>query len=137
MVMRLLGVEDLGECQSTSFADDTEIQADSKPYVQAAYRAGIINGRNVDGVICFCPNDPITRAEAAVVLNNILGADVPVSVTPFSDNESIPVWAKNALYALSGVGILRGTGSGSISPYSTLNRAQTAQILFNLKQYLG
>lgn len=137
MVMHLLGVDDPGECQATSFADDADIQAKNKAYVQAACNAGIIRGRSVEGEIRFCPMEPITRAEAAVMLNNILGADVPVNASPFSDNESIPVWAKNALYALNGVGILRGTGSGSMAPFATLTKAQTAQILLNLKQYLG
>ncbi len=137
MVMHLLGVDDPGECKATSFADDADIQTKNKAYVQAACNAGIIRGRSVDGVIRFCPKEPITRAEAAVMLNNILGADVPVNASSFSDSESIPAWAKNALYALNGVGILRGTGSGSMAPFSTLTKAQTAQILFNLKQYLG
>ncbi len=136
MVMKLLGTKDLGACERTQFADDTDILSVNKPYVQAAYRAGIIRGREENGVICFCPEDAITRAESAVILNNILGAEVPVNVSLFSDNDSIPTWAQSALYALNDLGIMRGTGAGSISPYSTLTRAQTAQILFNLKQYL-
>lgn len=136
MVMHLLGVDDPGECEATSFADDADILSQNKAYVQAAYNAGIVRGRSDNGEIMFCPKEVVTRAEAAVMLNNILGADVPVNASPFSDNDSIPAWAKNALYAMSGAGILRGTGAGSISPFSTLTKAQTAQILFNLKQYL-
>ena len=136
MVMKTLGVEDPGTCQKTVFADDSDIDNEIKPYVQAAYRAGIISGCDVNGELCFCPKEPITRAETAVVLNNIIGAEVPVNAVPFTDNDSIPTWAQNALYALNDLGILRGTGAGSISPYSVMNKAQTAQILFNLAQYI-
>lgn len=136
MVMKVLGVDDPGECAQTVFADDGSIDVDIKPYVQAAYRAGIIRGREVDGALCFCPKEPITRAETAVVLNNIIGAEVPVNAVPFSDNDIIPTWAQGALYALNDLGILRGTGAGSISPFSVMSKAQAAQILFNLMKYV-
>ena len=136
MVMKVLGVDDPGVCTQTVFADDSSIDEDIKPYVQAAYRAGIIHGREIDGALCFCPKEPITRAETAVVLNNIIGAEVPVNAVPFSDNDIIPAWAQGALYALNDLGILRGTGAGSISPFSEMSKAQTAQILFNLMKYV-
>ncbi len=139
MVMRALGakLEDTPAEIRTVFADDSEISAENKAFVAAAYNAGIIRGREENGVLCFCPKDTITRAEAAVMMNNILGAEVPLSVSLFSDNDAIPVWAQSALYALSDLGILRGTGAGAISPYSTITRAQAAQILCNLTQYVG
>lgn len=139
MVMRALGADLAAESANirTVFADDGEISADNKVYVAAAYNAGIIRGREENGVLCFCPKDTITRAEAAVMMNSILGAEVPISVSLFTDNDAIPSWAQSALYALSDLGILRGTGAGVISPYAAINRAQAAQILFNLTQYVG
>ncbi len=138
MVMRALGADLDTEKTNvhTVFADDDKISDKNKVYVSAAYNAGIINGRDVNGVLMFCPEDSITRAEAAVMINNILGAEVPLSVSLFADNDAIPAWAQSAMYALSDLGILRGTGAGAISPYSTINRAQTAQILFNLTEYV-
>lgn len=139
MVMRALGAE-LEETPAeirTVFSDDGRISAENKAFVAAAYNAGIIRGREENGLLCFCPQDTITRAEAAVMMNNILGAEVPLSVSLFSDNDAIPVWAQSALYALSDLGILRGTGAGAISPYSTITRAQAAQILCNLTEYAG
>lgn len=136
MVMKTLGVEDPGECDRTVFADDDEIADGVKPYVQAAYQGGVIHGREMDSRLCFCPNEPIIRAETAVILNNIIGAEVPVNATEFTDNDTIPAWAQSALYALNDLGILRGTGGGSMSPYSTMSKAQTAQLLLNLLQYI-
>lgn len=137
MVMKVLGVDDPGSCDKTVFADDSEIAQEIKPYVQAAYRAGIIHGKEIDGALSFCPKEPITRAETAVVLNNIIGAEVPVNASPFADDDSIPTWAQSALYALNDLGILRGTGAGVISPFSEMTKAQTAQMLLNLQQYIG
>ena len=136
MVMRALGVDDPGECDRTVFADDDEIADEIKPYVQAAYQGGVIHGREMDSQLCFCPNEPIIRAETAVILNNIIGAEVPVNATEFTDNDTIPTWAQSALYALNDLGILRGTGGGNMSPYSTMSKAQTAQLLLNLLQYI-
>lgn len=138
MVMRALGadLDDEGGVIHTVFADDDEISDENKAYVSAAYNAGIIKGREENGVLMFCPQDTITRAEAAVMINNILGAEVPLRVSLFADNDIVPAWAQSALYALNDIGILKGTGAGTISPYATLNRAQTAQILFNLTKYV-
>ncbi len=139
MLMRALGADfsDSEEEIHTVFADDSVISEQNKAYVSAAYNAGIVKGREENGTRVFCPQENITRAEAAVMINNILGAEVPLRVSLFTDNDSIPVWAQSSLYALSDLGILRGTGAGAISPYDTLNRAQTAQILLNLTQYVG
>ncbi len=139
MVMRVLGadLEDADNAVRTVFADDAQISSKNKAYVSAAYNAGIIKGREENGILTFCPKDTITRAEAAVMINNILGAEVPLRVSLFADNDIVPAWAQSALYALNDLGILKGTGAGTISPYATLNRAQTAQILLNLKQYVG
>ncbi len=136
MVMKSLGFEDSSHQYATVFADDADISPENKAYISAAYNAGIVHGRDIDGKLYFCPDDPISRSEAAVMMNNIIGAEVPVNVSLFSDNASVPAWAQSALYALHDLNILRGTGSGVISPYSVITRAQAAQILLNFTQYL-
>ena len=91
----------------------------------------------VDGRLCFRPRDPVTRAEAAVICNAILGAETPERIPTFADNSAIPTWAKPSLYALSDLGILRGTGDGNLSPDSPISRAQAAQMLYKIRQYLA
>lgn len=136
MVMRALNYEPDVTSVHTVFADDAEIAPENRPYVNAAYNAGIIRGREENGQAVFCPNDYISRAESAVIVNNIIGAEVPVTVSLFTDNDSVPVWAQSALYALNHLGILRGTGAGAISPFDTITRAQAAQILLNFTRYI-
>lgn len=131
-VMKSLGAGEV-EPKTTVFADDGEISREASGYIHRAYTLGIIKGSVEDGVLCFNPKDTITRAEAAVILNAIIGESEPETVPVFADNASVPAWAKSSLYALSEAGILRGTGSGYISPNKTLNRAEVAQILLTIK----
>lgn len=135
-VMRALGAGEIPPCP-TDFADDKEISAEASGYVQRALSLGIIHGSEVDGKVCFRPRDPVTRAEAAVICNAILGAETPERIPTFADNSAIPTWAKPSLYALSDLGILRGTGDGNLSPDSPISRAQAAQMLYKIRQYLA
>lgn len=61
--------EALGDAGKTSFADDQDIAAWAKPYVNSAAAAGFIKGK---GNNRFEPNAQATRAEAVTVLMNVL-----------------------------------------------------------------
>lgn len=136
MVMKAMGYTPKTGEAGTVFADNDKITPEYRAYVSAAYNAGIVKGCEVDDALCFCPQKSITRAETAVMMNNIIGAEVPVNVVTFTDNDSVPTWAQSALYALCSLGVLKGTGAGSISPDRLITRAQAAQILFNFSRYL-
>ncbi len=132
-VMKALGAGEI-EPRSTVFADDDEISDEASGYINRAYSLGVIKGSITGGKLCFNPKESITRAEAAVILNAIIGAEEPDIIPVFADNDSVPAWARSSLYALNEAGILSGTGSGNISPNAVLNRAQTAQILLTVKK---
>ena len=129
MAMNAAGVTNVPTVVDTGFADDAAIPAAMKGYVAAAVELGYIRGRVVDGQSVFCPDDAITRAEAAVMLGGILDAAVPTVKPVFSDADSVPEWAYDALSALNAIGVMSGTGSGVIAANTALNRAQAAQIL--------
>ena len=82
----------------------------------------------------FDPKEPITLAEAAVIINKILGTKVTTSLTVFSDDSEIPSWARGAIESLTEAGILKKS-EGKISPNSPLTKAQTAQIILALLKY--
>ena len=113
-----------------------EFQASATGYVNRAYELGIVKGSYENGQLCFLPNNRITRAEAAVILNTILGKPEPDAVAVFADHSDVPAWARSSLYALSDAGVFRGTGSGRIAPNDILDRGQTAQILLTVKNLL-
>ena len=135
MAMHSAGLTDVPACENTAFFDDAEIPQSMKGYVAAAYSLGYISGTLVSGNLCFLPNEEITRAEAAVMVGNIVGL-CDVSVIPvFADHSEIPVWAAESIYSLHSVGILSADG-GYISPVSAITRADAARMLMALKCYL-
>ncbi|MHB1151656.1 MAG: S-layer homology domain-containing protein [Eubacteriales bacterium] len=132
MAMTAAGYTIRGNSVNTGFLDNNQIPQMYKGYVAAALKLGFIQGVRTTGGYLFNPNESITRAEAAVFLNNIIGLPVPAVKTVFADNNTIPAWAADAIYALNETGIINGMGEGYLSPYSTLTRAQTAQILYGI-----
>lgn len=132
MVMKTLGVSTLTDAES-SFADNSEIAVEYRPYVATAQRLGYIGGREVDGARCFAPKDCITRAEAAVLLNNVFGYETDGAVSVFADDGAIPTWARGAVYALTAAGVFNGDGEGAIRPSALLDRASTVQMLYNIQ----
>ncbi len=132
MVMKTLGVSTLTDAES-SFADNSEIAVEYRPYVATAQRLGYIGGREVDGALCFAPKDCITRAEAAVLLNNVFGYETNGAVSVFADDGAIPTWARGAVYALTAAGVFNGDGEGAIRPSALLDRASTVQMLYNIQ----
>ncbi|MBQ8836765.1 MAG: S-layer homology domain-containing protein [Clostridia bacterium] len=131
MVMKAMDVTTLIDSNS-SFADNSSIDVKYRPYVATAQRMGYIIGKEADGVMYFDPKGNITKAEAAVVINNILGLEEGEYVTTFADDGAIPTWAKSAVYALTSAGVFNGDGEGVIAPSAVLSRAQTVQMLYNV-----
>ena len=94
-----------------------------------------ISGTLKDGKLYFMPDEAITRAQAAVILSNIVGL-CDVAVTPtFADGNDIPTWAEEAIYSLNAAGIMNGY-DGYITPTASLTRAQSAQMLASTLRYL-
>ncbi len=129
MVMKAVGIKDVPDCSATIFTDDDDIPQELKGYVAEALSRGYVHGSYTSKGILFDPNSNITRAEAAVMINNILDAATSTVLPAFADIGSVPAWAKSAFYSLNSLGIFKGTGGGNISPYGTITRAQAAQIL--------
>lgn len=117
---------------TTVYADDADIPEEYKGYISAASILGVTKGAYTDeGEVCFYPNNQITRAEAAVMINRLYNFDEngTVAVSSFNDSDSIPVWAVPSVSALVSAGIINGNADGSISPYSGLTRAEAAVML--------
>ena len=106
---------------STGFTDDCPDWL--KPYVAAAMRAGLTAGWP-DGDT-FGADQPITGAEAAVMLQNALDLSAPESAPAESD--ALPTWAATALSTLSGYGL-------ELEAESTLTRGDAAQIMYRISQ---
>ena len=104
MAMRSVGMTEVASANSTPFADTEDMTPTGRAYVSAAYELGYIKGTYVDGVLCYLPNEPITRAEAAVIVANIIDAASPAVTPVFSDSADIPTFARGAVASLNYMG---------------------------------
>jgi hypothetical protein len=130
--------ENLPEIYQTVFADDSDIPPQYKAYIKKAYDLGIVSGIVIETGVYFDPNSIITRAEAAVMLNNILKVSTlssALSKPVFADAVHIPSWAEKDIAALNSCGILNGDQNGNFNPYGLLDKAQSTEMLCNMLDY--
>ncbi|MCR2803570.1 GH32 C-terminal domain-containing protein [Paenibacillus soyae] len=102
--------------------------------IAAAFEAGIVTGQSAN---VFAPNAAITRQEMAVIIMRAYGyktgKPVPASVDAhFTDDARISDWAKEAVNAAAGLGLIQGKGNKQFVPKGYANRAESAQVIFNL-----
>ncbi len=134
MAMNSAGITDVPDCSATAFADDGEIPTAMKGYVAVAHTMGIVSGSQVEGELRFLPNESLTRAEAAVLLERLLGLEEARVIPTFADHSEIPVWAADAVYSLHAVGILM-PNDGYIGAPQAVTRAQAAGLLAAVMTY--
>lgn len=136
MLMHAIGIDSVETVLDTGFDDDAKIPASMKGYVRRAVNMGIISGSvNAEGEHLFEPSRDITRAEAALIVSNLVEGSVPTVKPSFSDKDEIPTWAHDAIYTLNDLGLLDST-NGEIAPTSNITRAQVAQMLYALVNIL-
>jgi hypothetical protein len=106
---------------STSFGDIKGHWSEEAVNKWSGY--GIINGYGGT----FRPNAPITRAEMAAVLDNMMQYQA-VAENVFSD---VPdrAWYADAVRKANAVGILKGDGAGRALPTALITREQAAVML--------
>lgn len=122
MCMELGGDELISAVAATGFADDDSIPVWQKRYVATALMDGVISGTESDGDTVFNAGEAITVQEAAVMLNNVMGAtDVPTAAF----DSVVPAWASQATANLTACGVL----SVSARYTDSLTRADAAQML--------
>ncbi len=126
MAMDLLDIEPADQLLSTGFVDEAETPNWLRPYLVTALRSGFITGVNSPEGLCFRHDAAITQAEAAVMLQNMLGIQPTGAVTVFSTDE-IPAWAVDAVSCLSDSGI---TGLTALSENLTMR--ETAHLLYQV-----
>ena len=128
MAIAVSGLEAMEGVTLTGFSDDSAIPTWAKGSVSAALKAGTIQGsKDESGTPVFGADTPITRAEATVMLNNLLDVtDVPVEV--FS-SDSQGHWASQAAANLASSGVIRMESTGAAALSNQLTRAEAAEML--------
>lgn len=117
----------LQDVRATGFGDDDAIPAWSKGYVSTGVLNGSVHGYANGSAVVFDAEKPITRAEAAVMLDRTFApaGALPASATEVSD--AVPAWAAQSVARMT---VARIYPAGA-DPDAQLTRAEAAQMLVN------
>ena len=100
-----------------STADGKKFTDTDNPKIEILSAMGIINGKTATE---FAPNDALTREEAAVILQRMVNATVPVAVTEmwfeFDDIDYISDWALDAVQTMCNMNVMNGVGGNEFAP---------------------
>lgn len=112
---------------NTSYADDEGIPVWVKPFAVTALQAGIARGMDTDAGRVLDADAPITRAEAAVMLDAAAGLQDAAAMV----DDAVPAWAQEAWRNTETLGVLTGDDAGE-----TLTRGEAMQAVYNAWSYL-
>ena len=127
MVMKLLNIPTDGDLATSGFVDQEQAAQWIRPYLATAMRLGLVSGTQSEYGLVFRPNDPITGAEAAVMLENILLLPT-ANYGEETATTQAPQWAQEAVAAMADSGVVVSNLSGS------LTRMETARLLYAVSQ---
>jgi len=100
----------------------------AKPDICQAAKLGIVEGVSAH---TFMPNAAVTRTEFAVMLLRALRIEIDneAGAVSFSDQDSIPKWATQAIRTAVAKGILTGYPDGTLKPVQTVSRSEMAAMV--------
>lgn len=127
MTLCAAGIDVADDATETAFADDADIPDYLRKYVAYAAEKKYIEGENAEGASYFYPERTVTYAEAALMLQNVLGLTVSDSQEVFSEEDGpLSVAVQKAVWAVAQAGIFTDT---SFAADSVVNRADAACML--------
>ncbi|MBP1996042.1 DUF4838 domain-containing protein [Paenibacillus eucommiae] len=119
------------EAEPVHFTDKDAIGDWAESAIAQAAHVGLIHGYE-DG--SFRPNDPINRAQMAVIIANALGNEVaaPNAASGFADEKDIPAWAKGAVNTVNQLGIIQGRSGNQFVSNAAATRAEAITVLLRM-----
>lgn len=127
LISRAKGLD--GTKRETRF---TDVNPDSfaSGYIESAAAEGIVSGYP-DGH--FHPNQKVTRAEMAILIQKAFNLPVPVTASTFTDvTQSMASY--DAIRAIVGARVTLGYGDQTFKPYNSMTRAEFAAFLARVQQ---
>lgn len=122
------GFNEVGEISLKDVAEDDWFYEAVAKAVTEGYTKGYEDGT-------FRPDNTITRAEAAVMMANVMDLEAKEDGDEFSDTEEIPSWAKNSVNAVVGAGFMKGYPDGTFKAANPITRAEAVTALNNMLAY--
>ena len=131
MAMRVLHLAPDDAILTSGFADEEATPVWLRPYITAAYRCGLISGVAAENGLEFRPTADLSKAECAVMLQNMLQLPQPDTQTVFAvdDGQTIASWAVAPASALQCAGF-------ELTPLADepLTRRECAGLLYHLTE---
>ena len=120
-----------------SIFSDMDVKDESYKYVKGGVEKGIVTG---EGDNKFKPSSALTRAQAITIMIRALGfenkAPAPDYTTSFSDDRSIPSYAKDAIYMAREVGLIQGDSLNKVNPNKVMSKAEASAMLVRFLEFL-
>ncbi|MDY5016561.1 MAG: Ig-like domain-containing protein [Eubacteriales bacterium] len=119
---------------NTGYADDAAIPAWAKPFAAAALKTGFAAGETTADGAVLRAGEPVTRAEAAVILCRAAGLSGAAPTGTLSDDGTIPVWARESASDAAELGILETGPDGGFDASGTMTREEGVAAVFRAYQ---
>lgn len=135
MVMKLVDAQADETGLTSGFSDEASTPVWLQPYIVSALGSGMISGVSAGDGVVFRPEAALSRAEAAVMLQNILQLPAPTAKTVFSemDEDAVPAWAADATAALSAAGI----SLGDTAQADAITRREVGKLLYEVSNLIA
>jgi hypothetical protein len=135
LLVRLLGLTQEAEMTFKDVRNEDWFAKD----VSKAVKAGIVNGMSDEA---FAPQANITRQEMASMIVRahefaIGKGSAAGNQSKFVDLERSADWAKDAVGKAYTLGLIQGRTDSTFEPLETMNRAESAQVVYNLLQIIA
>ena len=104
----------------------------AEKYIASAFEKGLMNGVSETE---FGFGENVTRQDAAVVLYRfakLRGVEMISSEYEFGDSSQISEYAREAVSAMHGAGIISGMGNNTFSPKNVTTRAQACKMIYEI-----
>lgn len=125
--MSVFGADNIPKAESTGFADDGAIPEEYKGHVYSAAKLGIIASPEDGKELSFRPDDAITKAEAAVILNSIIG----YKAEKVESLDGVPSWALSDVCAMYELGVY-SLEDQSAEASNKLDNESAAEMLYQV-----
>ncbi|HIW33585.1 MAG TPA: S-layer homology domain-containing protein [Candidatus Paenibacillus intestinavium] len=130
MLLHTLQIVDVAEPIDMPYDDQESIPEWARPAIETAIKQGIIEGYP-DGTLR--PLATISRIEMAAIIVRVTNWQNDSNIsTSFSDDTSIPNWAKGYVQIVRDQGILTGRTHNTFVPFGITTRAEAAVTLLRL-----
>ncbi|MCY9693042.1 immunoglobulin-like domain-containing protein [Paenibacillus alginolyticus] len=131
----------LQSAPAPAIKDDERIPSWAKPHIVAAVEKGWIQGYQEGDALQFLPDQGMTRAELAVLMERIMnsyqqGAPSDSAIKRYEDQSSLPGWADSAIHRMTESRLMQGYEDGKFHPERQVTRAEAAVLLYRLLEQL-